>query len=82
MISDARSKKMVQNSHSLDLGASYSRARNVIKDLSKLSIYQYHINGVFTPRSLEKNVFTSTAKDNIEKNARSNTVSSHYHGIS
>ena len=58
------------------------RARNVIKDLSKLSIYHYHINGVFTPRSLKKNVFTVIAKDNIDKNARSNTASSHYQGIS
>ena len=54
MISDERSKKLVENSHGLGLGASYSRARNVIKDLSKLSTYQYHINGVFTPKSLKK----------------------------
>ena len=76
MISDKRSTKLVENSHSLGLGASCSRARNVMKDLSKLSIYQYHINGVFTPRSLKKNVFTIIAKDNIDKNARSNTASS------
>ena len=82
MISDARSKKLVENSHSLGLGASYSWARNVIKDLSKLSIYQYHINGVFVPRSLKRNVSTIIAKDNIDKNARSNTAFSHYHGIS
>ena len=82
MVSDARSKKLVENSHSLGLGASYSRARNIIKDLSKLSIYQYYINGVFTARSLKKNVFTIIAKDNIDKKARSTTVSSHYHGIS
>ena len=82
MISDRRSKKLVGNSHSLGLGASYSQTRNVIKDLLKLSIYQYYINGVFTPRNLKKNVFTIIAKYNIDKNARSNTVSSHYHGIS
>ena len=82
MVSDARSKKLVENSHSLGLGASYSQARNIIKDLSKLSIYQYYINGVFTARSLKKNVFTIIAKDNIDKKARSTTVSSHYHGIS
>ena len=81
MILDARSKKLVENSHSLGLGALYSRARNVIKNLSKLRIYQYHINGVFTPRSLKKNVSTIIAKDNIDKNARSDTASCHYHGI-
>ena len=69
MISDARSKKLVESSHSLGLGASYSWTRNVIKNLSKLSIYQYQINGVFTPRSLKRNVFTIIAKDNIDKNA-------------
>ena len=82
MISGTRPKKLVENSHRLGLGASYSWARNVNKDLSKLSIYQYHINGVFTPRSLKKNVFTIIAQDNIDKNTRSNTASSHYHGIS
>ena len=82
MISDARSKKLVESSHRLGLGASYSWTRNVIKNLSKLSIYQYQINGVFTPRSLKRNVFTVIAKDNIDKNARSNTASPHYHGIS
>ena len=40
MISDARSKKLVESSHSLGLGASYGWTRNVIKNLSKLSIYQ------------------------------------------
>ena len=39
MLSDARSKILVENSHSLGLGASYSWARNIIKDLSKLNIY-------------------------------------------
>ena len=38
LILDARSKKLVENSHSLSLGASYSQARNVAKELSKLSI--------------------------------------------
>ena len=82
IISDARSKKLVENIHSLGLGASYSLAINVIKDLPKLSIYQYHINGVFTPRSLKNNVFTIIAEDNINKNTRSTTASSHYHGNS
>ena len=82
MISNARFKNLVENSHSLGLGALYSRARNVIKNLSKLNIYQYHINRVFTPRSLKMNMFTVIAKDNIDKNARSNTASSHYNGIS
>ena len=82
MILDARSKKLIENSYSLGLGASYCWAKNVIEDSSKLSIYQYYINGVFTPRSLKKNVFTIIDKDNIGKNARSNTASSHYHGIS
>ena len=82
MISNARFKNLVKNSHSLGLGALYSRARNVIKNLSKLNIYQYHINRVFTPRSLKMNMFTVIAKDNIDKNARSNTASSHYNGIS
>ena len=82
MVSDARSKKLVENSHSLGLGASYSWARNIIKNLSKLNIYQYYINGAFTPRSLKENVFTIIVKDNIDKKARSTTVSSHYQGIS
>ena len=73
---------MIENNHSLGLGASYSPARNVIKDLSKLSIYLYHINGVFTPRSLKNNVFTFIANDNIGKNDKSNTASFYYHEIS
>ena len=53
---------MVENSPSLGLGASYSQSRYVIKDLSKLIIYQHHLNGVFTPRSLNKKVFTILPK--------------------
>ena len=78
-MSDTRSKKMSENSH---IGVSYSWAGNAIKHLSKLSIYQYYINGVFTLRCLKKNVFTIITKDNIGKNARSSTASSQYHEIS
>ena len=82
MIMDAKSKKLVENNYSLRLVVSRSWAINDIKYLSKLSIYQYHINRVFTPRSLKKNIFTIIAKGNIDRNTRSNTASSLYHGIS
>ena len=74
MKSDARSQHLVVNSHSLGLGASHIRDRNVIKDLSKLSTYQSRVSGVFTSGSLKKNVFKITVKDNIDKNARSKTI--------
>ena len=50
--------------------------------LSKWSINEFQINEVFTPRSLKENVFTIIAKENIDKNARSNIASFQYHGVS
>ena len=65
----------------MGVGASYDRTTNITKKQSELAIKQYYRNGVFTPRNLKKNVFTIIAKDNIDQNARSNTATTHYHGI-
>ena len=52
MILGAKSKKLVENSHSLGLGASYSQARNFIKDLSKVEhLPVSHKWGVYTKKS-------------------------------
>ena len=45
MISDARSKKLFEYSHNLDVRASHNWSGNVIKDLSKLSLYHITKSG-------------------------------------
>ena len=42
----------------------------------------YESNGVFISSSLDSDVFTIIAKDNIDLNARSTKIKQHFHGIS
>ena len=54
----------------------------ITKGLSDSLIDGFAKTNVFAPRNLKSNLFTLIAKDNVDKNASSNTAVQHYHGIS
>ena len=64
------------------ISISYNWLLGITRDLENRILHQYKLDGVFIPCNLKKNIFTIIAKDNINHNARSATVSKHYHGAS
>ena len=65
-----------------NISISYNRLLDITRDLVNRILHQYERDGVFIPCNLKKNIFTITAKDNIDYNARSTTASKHYHETS
>ena len=64
------------------ISISYNWLLGITRDLENRILHQYKLDGVFIPCNLKKNIFTIIAKDNINHNARSATISKHYHGAS
>ena len=64
------------------ISISYNRLLDIKRDLANRTLDQYECDRVSIPCNLKKNIFTITAKDNIDHNARSTTATKHYHGTS
>ena len=76
-----RAKTIIQNLHSLGISISYFRCRQILNNIASTLLEKFDENGVFLGNSVS-NQFTIIAKDNIDVNAKSTKVQSHYHGIS
>ena len=66
----------------LGLCISYPRVLSITKSVYEALCKNYARHGIFLPSNLKKGCFVILVKDNIDKNASSNLVHSHYHGTS
>ena len=79
---ESRSKLLLEEQHDLGFGLSYLRTIDITTNLYNSIRSQFERDDVLVPRVLKKNIFTVMAKDNIDLNAKSTMVKSHYHGTS
>ena len=77
-----RSRDLIDHFFHLGLCVSYDRILEITKDMYENLRMSYFNHNCFFPNTLRKNDFTVLLKDNIDVNARSNFVSSHYHWTS
>ena len=75
-----RSKTLVNTLHKYGLSISYSRLQRISTDMANSVIHHYESEGVVVPLQALKGVFTVVCKDNIDKNTRSTTARSNFHG--
>ena len=77
-----RAKTTIQKMFHLGISISYERCLDICDGISLSLLKKYESDKVFVSNSMRKKLFTIVAKDNIDVNAKSTKVSSHYHGIS
>ena len=75
-----RSRTLIQYLFDLGICISYDRVLSITKSLYEQPQSSYDEHGIFIPRNLRKGCFVILVKDNIDKNATANLVSSHFHG--
>ena len=75
---------MVLIGHFFSLGIclSYQRVQDITKNLYNSMRRLFHEDNVLVPQVLKNGIISVMAKDNIDKNARSTMITSHYHGTS
>ena len=76
------SRILIDSLYKLGLCVSYYRLLDITKDIYDGVRKSYMKYKIFSPNILETGLFTVTAKDNVDKNARSNFVTSLFHGTS
>ena len=77
-----RSRKLLDHFFHLGICVSYDRVLEITKNIYENLRLPYFSHNRWFPDILKKGLFTVLMKDNIDVNARSNIVSSHYHGAS
>ena len=77
-----RSRNLIDHFFRLGLCVSYDRVLEITKDIYENLRESFFSYNCFFPNILKKKLFTVLLKDNIDVNARSNFVNSHYHGTS
>ena len=71
---------MIEKFAALGLSTTYNRVDEIETSIAKQICYQYQLEDLVRPPSLVKRVFTTSAIDNIDHNASSNTANRHFHG--
>ena len=82
MLYTMRAKTTIQKLFLLGISISYERCLDICDGIALSLLKKYENDKVFVSNSMRKELFTIVAKDNIDVNAKSTKVSSHYHGIS
>ena len=82
MYATVRSKSLIDSLFSLGICLPYKRILDITKEIAEKELKKYELNGCFIPHNTILNIPTIIAKDNIDLNARSTIVKSHFHGIS
>ena len=77
-----RSRVLIDHFFSLGICVSYQRVLDITKSLYNSTKKQFEEDGVLVPQVLRKGIFSVMAKDNIDLNATSTMITSHYHGTS
>ena len=75
-----RKRDIIDKLHKLGLSISYDRVLQLSTDLANTVCQQYENDGVVCPPGLRKNVFTTSAVDNIDHNPSSTTARDSFHG--
>ena len=77
-----RKRDIIDKLYKLGLSISYDRVLKLSTDLANAVCQQYEDDGIVCPPGLKKNVFTSSAVDNIDHNPSSTTAlaSDSFHG--
>ena len=66
----------------MGLCAYYDQVLQVTKGIGDNLVRQFKTHGIFAPGELKRGVFTMVAKDNVDRNATSNTTTKYFHGTS
>ena len=76
----ARSKKLIQQLYQMGICVSYDRALELEDWIATSVCERFEEDGVVTPASLRKGVFTIDALDNLDHNPSSTTAVDAFHG--
>ena len=82
LYSTLRSKTIIDHLFHLGISISYDGVLSITKSLYEVLHRNYVQHIIFLPTNLKKGYFVVLVKDNIDKNASSNLVKSHYHRTS
>ena len=77
-----RSRILIDILFSLGICVSYSRVLEITKYIGMKAIHKYEKYDCYIPDNIKSGIFTVLAKDNIDLNARSTIIKSHFYGIS
>ena len=77
-----RSRVLIDHVYSLGICLSYQRVLDITKNLYNSTKKQFYRDNALVPGVLRKGIFTVMAKNNIDLNAKSTIITSHYHGTS
>ena len=77
-----RCRKLIDSLFSLGICLPKNRVLEMTKDIGIKELQKYEINCCFIPNNVKRNTRTVIAKDNIDLNAQSTIIKSHFHGIS
>ena len=80
--STCRSRNIIDHFFSIGICISYDRILELTQNVYENLRESYQQYNCFFPNVLKKGLFTVMMKDNIDMNARSTFVKSHYHGTS
>ena len=79
---ETRKRTLVDAFHQLGLCISYDRLLEISSDIANSVCAMYEEEGVVCPPTLQKNLFTTAAIDNIDHNPSSITAKESFHGTS
>ena len=77
-----RSKSLIDSLFGIGLCIPYKRILHLTHSIYEQLQINYNYYGIHLPNNLRKDCFVILAKDNIDKNAKSNFLLSHFHGTS
>lgn len=78
--SASRKKKYIKKCHKLGLCISYDRVMQITNKTANTLCSEYRSQNVVCPPSMQCNLFTVAAADNIDHNLSSSTAQSSFHG--
>ena len=82
LYSTAKSKTIIDHLFHLGISISYDGVLSITKSLYEVLHRNYVQHIIVLPTNLKKGYFVVLVKDNVDKNASSNLVKSHYHRTS
>lgn len=77
---ETRSKDIVDTLHKMGISISYDHLKKITAGLANRVCSLYHSEGVVCPPSLQSEIFTTAAIDNIDHNPSSTTAEGSFHG--
>ena len=82
MFAKTRKRQLIDKLHENGISISYDRVLEISAQLGESVVNQYVEEGVVCPPVLRKQIFTTSAMDNIDHNPTATTASTSFHGTS